>query len=163
VVAATPGLEGAFLDVPACVAIGARALEADPALAARVTPIAGDIFKTPFPAGCDLITMCRSAMDWGDDRIGPIYAKIRDALPSGGALLIIERMLPEAIDEAALPLYLRSVYFLAKSQSTRYRRPSEHVRLLEAAGFADIEIIEPPRAPYELFQSMRIIAARRRD
>lgn len=161
VVAATPGLQGAFLDVPACVEIGAEALRADPELAARVTPIAGDLFKTPIPPDYDLITMCRSAMDWGDAKMGPVYAAIHSALPEDGRFLIIERMLPETNTPEAQALYLRSFYFLAKSQTTRYRRPSEHVALLEAAGFRDIELITPPRAPYQLFQSMRLIVARR--
>jgi demethylspheroidene O-methyltransferase len=161
VVAATPGLEGAYLDVPACVEIGEAELAARPELAGRVRGIAGDLFTSELPPEYDVITMCRSAMDWGDERMGPIYAKIRGALPPGGVFLIIERMLPEEVLPEALPLYLRSVYFLAKSRTTRYRSPSQHVRLLEGAGFADIEVIEPPRAPYELFQSMKIIAARK--
>lgn len=161
VVAATPGLEGAFLDVPACVAIGEAELGERPELAGRVRGIAGDLFAPTLPEGFDVITMCRSAMDWGDERMGPIYAKIRGALPAGGRFLIIERMLPEEVLPEALSLYLRSVYFLAKSQTTRYRTPSQHVALLRQAGFTEIEVIEPPRAPYELFQSMKIIAATR--
>lgn len=159
VVAATPGLSGTYLDVPACVALGEAELAARPELAARVRGVAGDLFTSEFPPGHDVITMCRSAMDWGDERIGPIYAKIRDALPPGGRFLVIERMLPEEVLPEALPLYLRAVYFLAKSRTTRYRTAAQHVALLRGAGFAEVEVIEPPRAPYELFQSMKIIAA----
>ena len=159
IVAAHPGLRGAFLDVPACVEIGRRELAARPELAARIEPIAGDLFRTPLPAGHDLITMCRSAMDWGDERMAGVYARVHAALPAGGRFLIVERMLPERVTADALPMYLRGVYFLAKSQSTRYRAPHEHLALLAAAGFDAVEVIEPPRAPYELFQSMRIVVA----
>lgn len=159
VVAATPGLSGTYLDVPACVAIGEAELAARPDLAGRVHGVAGDLFTSELPPGHDVITMCRSAMDWGDERMGPIYAKIRAALPPGGRFLVIERMLPDEVIPEAESLYLRSVYFLAKSRTTRYRTPAQHVALLRQAGFTDIEVIEPPRAPYELFQSMKIIAA----
>lgn len=159
IVAGTPGLEGAFLDVPACVEIGRRQLDARPELAARVQGIPGDLFRTPLPDGYDVITMCRSAMDWGDDRMAGVYRRICDALPAGGRFLIVERMLPDRVLPEALPMYLRGVYFLAKSQTTRYRSPQEHLALLAAAGFGETSVIEPPKAPYEFFQSMRIVVA----
>lgn len=158
VIAATPGLTGAFLDVPACVDIGARRLRDRPELAGRVLPIAGDIFAE-VPSGYDVITMCRSAMDWGDERIVGVFRKIHQALPEGGRFLVVERMLPEGHTPESSALYLRAVYFLAKSPSTRYRTASHHVRLLRAAGFAAVEVLDPPRAPYEQFQSMKIVVA----
>lgn len=159
VVAATPGLTGAFLDVPACVDIGRAQLADRPELHGRVDAIAGDVFRTPIPAGFDVITMCRSAMDWGDARMVDVYRRAREALPQDGRFLIIERMLPERVLPEALPMYLRGVYFLAKSEHTRYRSPSEHLALLQAAGFRDTTELAPPRAPYEFFQSMRILVA----
>jgi demethylspheroidene O-methyltransferase len=159
VVAATPGLHGAFLDVPACVDIGRRQLADRPELGGRVDAIAGDIFRTPIPDGFDVITMCRSAMDWGDERILGVYRRVHAALPAGGRFLVVERMLPERVLPEALAMYLRGVYFLAKSESTRYRSPAEHRALLEAAGFAAVDELAPPRAPYEFFQSMRILVA----
>ncbi|MDC0668090.1 methyltransferase [Nannocystis radixulma] len=159
IVAATPGLTGAFLDVPACVDIGRRQLAARPELAGRVDAIAGDLFRTPLPSGFDVITMCRSAMDWGDAKMVEVYRRAREALPPDGRFLVIERMLPARVLPEALPMYLRGVYFLAKSESTRYRSPQEHLALLRAAGFSDITELEPPRAPYEFFQSMRILVA----
>jgi demethylspheroidene O-methyltransferase len=159
IVAASPGLRGAFLDVPACVEIGRRRLAEQPALAERITPIAGDVFTTPLPAGHDVITICRAAMDWGDERIEPLYRRVRQALPPGGRLLVVERMLPERPSPRERALYLRAVYFLAKSRSTRYRTPAQHVALLQRAGFERVEVLEPPRAPYAVFQSMKVIVA----
>jgi hypothetical protein len=63
------------------VEIGEAELAARPELAGRVRGIAGDLFTSELPPEYDVITMCRSAMDWGDERMGPIYAKIRGALP----------------------------------------------------------------------------------
>lgn len=157
IVAATPGLRGAFLDVPACVELGRARLAARAELADRITPIAGDVFTTPLPAGYDVITMCRAAMDWGDDRIEPLYRRVLRALPPGGRFLVVERMLPERPSPRERSLYLRAVYFLAKSRTTRYRTPEQHVALLRRAGFARAEVLEPPRAPYAVFQSMKVV------
>ena len=159
IVGAFPGLRGAFLDVPACVEIGRARLAAHRHLVDRITPMAGDVFTTPIPEGFDVITICRAAMDWGDDRIEPLYRRIRAALPPGGRLLVVERMLPEEPDPGARSLYLRSVYFLAKSRSTRYRTASQHEALLRQAGFSRVERLEPPRAPYAVFQSMKVVVA----
>lgn len=68
-------------------------------------------------------------------------------------------MLPERPSPSERSLYLRAVYFLAKSRSTRYRTPQQHVGLLQRAGFATVEVLEPPRAPYAVFQSMKVIVA----
>jgi demethylspheroidene O-methyltransferase len=160
IVEATPGLRGAFLDVPACVELGRQQLAERPAVAGRITPIAGDAFTTPLPAGLDVVTICRAAMDWGDDRIEPLYRRVREALPPGGRLLVVERMLPARPCPEARSLYLRSVYFLAKSRSTRYRTPAQHVALLQRAGFSEVEVLEPSRAPYTVFQSMKVVVAR---
>jgi demethylspheroidene O-methyltransferase len=157
-----PGLRGGFVDVPACVEIGRRRLLEEPALGARVDAIAGDVFKTPVPPEADVVTMCRAAMDWGDERIGGLYRTVRDALPPGGRFLVIERMVPEGkITPESESLHLRAVYFLAKSTTTRYRTRSEHRALLLDAGFAQVECLNPPEAPYEQFQNMSILAATR--
>ncbi|MCX4243102.1 methyltransferase [Paraliomyxa miuraensis] len=160
IVEATPGLRGAFLDVPACVELGRQQLAQRPAVAGRITPIAGDAFTTPLPEGLDVVTICRAAMDWGDERIEPLYRRVRQALPPGGRLVVVERMLPDRPCPEARSLYLRSVYFLAKSRSTRYRTPAGHVALLQRAGFSSVEVREPPRAPYAVFQSMKVVVAR---
>jgi demethylspheroidene O-methyltransferase len=159
IVTATPGLRGAFLDVPACVELGRQRLVGEPELAERITAIAGDVFDTSLPAGYDVITICRAAMDWGDDRIEPLYRRVLRALPPGGRFLVVERMLPDQPSARERALYLRAVYFLAKSRTTRYRTPAQHEALLRRAGFSRVEVLEPPRAPYAVFQSMKVVVA----
>lgn len=159
IVTATPGLRGAFLDVPACVELGRQRLAARGELGERITPVPGDVFTTQLPAGHDVITICRAAMDWGDDRIEPLYRRVLRALPPGGRFLVVERMLPERPSPRERALYLRAVYFLAKSRTTRYRTAAQHVALLERAGFSRVEVLEPPRAPYAAFQSMKVVVA----
>jgi len=157
-----PHLRAGFIDVPACVAIGCQRLAADPELAARVTAIAGDVFTAPLPRDADVITLCRAAMDWADDRILGLYRRVYEALPPGGCFLVVERMLPERFAPEAKPIYLRGVYFLAKSTSTRLRTPAQHVALLEAAGFPEAELVVPPRDPHQYLRGFRVMIARKR-
>lgn len=158
---ACPHLRAGFLDVPACVEIGRRRLAAEPALAARVTPVAGDVFTAELPRDVDVFTLCRAAMDWGDERLLPLYRRVFEALPPGGSFLVVERVLPERFTPEAKPIYLRSVYFLAKSTSTRLRTPSQHLALLRAAGFDDAELLTPSRDPHQYLRGFRVIAARK--
>lgn len=159
VLAAHPALRGGFIDVPACVSIGAERYASRPELAGRIDAIAGSVFEAAL-TGADAITMCRSALDWGDDAVLGVYERARRALPPGGAFLVVERMLPDEITPAARALVLRAIYFLAKSRTTRYRTPAQHVALLRRAGFEHVEVRQPARLPYASFQDMRIIVAR---
>lgn len=161
VVRNTPGLRGGFLDVPACVDIGRKRLAQDAELASRVDAYAGDAFTTELPGGPDVVTICRAAHDWDDTRIGRLFQRIHDRLPSGGRLVIIERMLPDGFDPGARSLYVRALYFLAKSQHTRYRSVAEYTQLLRGAGFTGLERVTPSKRPYEFFQGLVILSATR--
>lgn len=159
ILAASPRLRGASLDVPACAAIGARRYAADPALAGRFEVLGGDVFTAPFPAGTDVVTMCRSAHDWDDERVSALFARVHARLPAGGKLIVIERMVPDDFDPAARALYLRAVYFVVKSRTACYRSPAQYRALLAGAGFAAVEHHRPARAPYEFFQGLHVISA----
>ncbi len=150
---------GAFLDVPAVVALGQEDLASQPALAGRILPVPGDVLATPFPEGADLITLCRSAHDFGQAEVVRIIERAYEALPSGGRLAIIERMLPEQFSAEAKPLYLRSIYFLVKSSSNEYRTPGFYRGLLEASGFARVQIFTPARDPNRFFKGLQIVVA----
>jgi demethylspheroidene O-methyltransferase len=150
-------MTGAFMDVPAVAKIGSARLAADPELAQRLQAIGGDVFKDPLPAGADVITICRSAHDWDEPRVASLLGRVFDALPRGGRVLIIERMVPEQFDASARALYLRAVYFLCKSTTACYRSAERYITMLRRAGFAHTSIVSPPRAPYAFFRGMKIV------
>lgn len=154
-----PGLRAAFLDVPAVVALGRDDRALDPALDARVHAIGGDMFTTAFPPEADLVTMCRSAHDWGEEAVERVFRRIHAVLPAGGRFLIIERMLPETYLPAAKRLYLRSIYFLVKSKENEYRPPSWYEALLRRIGFLRIETLRPTRDPNRFFEGLHILVA----
>ena len=153
---ATPGLAGGVLDVPAVAEIG-RARVAAGDLAGRIDVIGGDAFSVPFPANVDVITMCRSAHDWDDERVHALFRRAFEALPAAGKLLIIERMIPDEFNPAAAALYLRAVYFLSKSRTACYRTAEQYRCMLTEAGFARVETLDPSRDPYEFFQGLRVV------
>ncbi|MBL9038433.1 MAG: hypothetical protein JNG84_07965, partial [Archangium sp.] len=159
VLKAVPTLEGAFIDVPACADIGqAQLAAASPDLQKRMKAIGGDVLATPLPPS-DVITICRSAIDFNDEKLVRIYRRAREALKPGGEFLIIERMIPEKETDETRALHMRAVYFLAKSPTTRYRRVPHHFKLLREAGFTRFNVVDSPERPYEFFKDMHIIAA----
>jgi demethylspheroidene O-methyltransferase len=160
VLAAHPDLRGAYLDVPAVVELSTGHAR-PPGVAGRLLAIAGDAFRTPFPDGVDVVTMCRSAHDWDDERVAALFRRIHQSLPRGGRLLVIERMVPDEHLAEARALYIRAVYFLAKSTTACYRTPAEYRALLGAAGFDQVELVRPGRDPYAFFQGLQIAVATR--
>jgi demethylspheroidene O-methyltransferase len=155
-----PHMSGAFIDVPAVVKVGMARLEsAPPDLKRRLTPMGGDVFKEPLPAGVDVVSMCRSAHDWDEDRVVALFRKVHEALPRGGRLLIIERMVPDEFDPDARALYMRAVYFLCKSTTACYRSAKKYTELLRSVGFEKTDVVVPERAPYAFFRGMKILVA----
>jgi demethylspheroidene O-methyltransferase len=153
-----PDLHAGLLEIPPVAEIAKKKLEGS-GFEERMDVIGGDAFTAELPDKVDCITMCRSAHDWDDDKLEPLFKRFYEALPSGGRLLIIERMIPDEFDERAEPLYIRAVYFLAKSESALYRTPAHYKELLGGVGFSSVKTLDPPRDPYEFFQGLRIVVA----
>jgi demethylspheroidene O-methyltransferase len=152
-----PSMTGAFMEVPAVAKIGAARLAADPELAKRLQVVGGDVFKDPLPTGADVITICRSAHDWDEPRVVALFGRVFEALPRGGRVLIIERMIPEQFDASARALYLRAIYFLCKSTTACYRSAERYCAMLQQAGFSQTSVLNPPRVPYPFFRGMKIV------
>ncbi|WP_328430040.1 methyltransferase [Streptomyces sp. NBC_00443] len=62
----------------------------------RCSLIAGDFFSS-VPAGSDLYLLKSILHDWTDDQAVTILSHCREVLPPGGAVLIVEPVLPEAV------------------------------------------------------------------
>jgi ubiquinone/menaquinone biosynthesis C-methylase UbiE len=88
-----PGLEGIAFDLARC-AEQARAHFYRLGIADRCRFVAGDFFET-VPSSADTILMKSIIHNWNDDRSKIIFRNCRDALPAGGKLIIIERIMPE--------------------------------------------------------------------
>ena len=102
---------------------------------ARIYPgtIAGDFFTDPLPEA-DLYYVGRILHDWSEEKIAKLLAKIHAALPSGGGLLIGEKLL----DEHYIAGHMQSLNMLVVTEG-RERTAAEYEALLHAAGFTFIE------------------------
>lgn len=101
----------------------------------EVELVAGDFFVDALPPA-DLYAVGRILHDWSEEKIGRLLAKIYAALPSGGALLIAERLLK---DDRSGPVstHMQSLNMLVCTEG-RERTLTEYRVLLEAAGFARV-------------------------
>jgi acetylserotonin N-methyltransferase len=94
--------------------------------------IAGDFFVDPLPAA-DLFSLGRILHDWSEEKIAKLIAKIHAALPSGGGLLIAEKLLqPDYVSG-----HMQSLNMLIVTEG-RERSASEYEALLLAAGFSKV-------------------------
>lgn len=123
--AAYPGLSRTLFDLPAVVA-GAR-------LGADVTIHPGSFRDDPLPVGADAISLVRVLYDHSDATVAGLLAKVRQALPVGGRLVISEPMSGGARPDPATDVYF-AVYTLAMATG-RSRSAVEIADLCRAAGF----------------------------
>ena len=102
---------------------------------ARMFPgtIAGDFFTDALPEA-DLYALSRILHDWPDETVGKLLAKIHAALPSGGGLLVAEKLLaPEYVSA-----HMQSLNMLVVTEG-RERTAAEFESLLKAAGFSKVD------------------------
>jgi hypothetical protein len=135
VVRHNPEIEGIAFDLARCEE-GARAHFDRLGIANRCRFVAGDFFEA-IPAGPDTILMKSIIHNWDDDRSGIILRQSRDALPAGGKLIMIERIMPErpAIDAQARECAMSDLNML-RGPGGFERTETEYVTLAESAGFA---------------------------
>ncbi len=96
----------------------------------------GDFFADPLPSA-DLYAVARILHDWTEEKIHKLLEKIYQALPSGGALLIAEKLMD---DDHGGPIgaHMQSLNMLVCAEG-RERSLPEYETLLRAAGFSQIQ------------------------
>jgi SAM-dependent methyltransferase len=87
-------LRGTVFDLPRCADAASGHLR-QIGVSDRVEFVAGDFFKS-VPAIADAIILKSVIHDWNDARSISILRNCRQALPSGGKLLLVERLMPES-------------------------------------------------------------------
>jgi acetylserotonin N-methyltransferase len=130
-----PGLRAVVFDLPAVLLL-ARELTAGTDVADRVEFVAGDFFQDALPEA-DLIAVGRILHDWSEDKIQRLLGVIYRSLPSGGGLLVAEKLLD---DDRSGPRWaqLQSLNMLVCAEG-KERTLAEYAGLLRAAGFSQIE------------------------
>jgi acetylserotonin N-methyltransferase len=130
-----PELRAVVFDLPRVTTV-ARENVALAGIADRVTAQDGDFFRDELPEA-DLYAVGRILHDWSDQKVAALLRTVFDRLPSGGALLIAEKLLN---DDGVGPLAanMQSLNMLVVTEGQERSLP-EFTRLLNAAGFTHIE------------------------
>lgn len=102
----------------------------------RLQLVPGDFFRDPLPDG-DLFALGRILHDWSEEKVSKLLAKIYAKLPSGGGLLIAEKLLNEQ-KTGPLSALLQSLNMLVCTEG-KERTVAEYTTLLRAAGFTEVE------------------------
>jgi acetylserotonin N-methyltransferase len=126
-----PGLRAAVLDLPQAIAFAREIVDGS-----SVELIEGDFFVDPLPEA-DLYAVGQILHDWTEEKIHALLARIYAALPSGGALLIAERLLDEDLAGPA-PAHMQSLNMMICTEG-RERSFSQYAGLLQQAGFSESE------------------------
>ncbi|MEL7252989.1 MAG: methyltransferase [Pseudomonadota bacterium] len=135
-------LKAMWIDLPD-VAPAAEAHFGKEGLAPRVTLHPGSFRDAPLPKGADAISLIRVLYDHADDTVRDLLAKVHDALPPGGRLIISEPMSGGARPERAGDVYFA---FYTMAMGTGRARSQARIReLVEEAGFVDVKTPKPLR------------------
>jgi demethylspheroidene O-methyltransferase len=130
-----PHLRLKVFDLPA-VAKRADAFLRERGLASRCEVISGDFCQDALPAGADLISLVRVVLDHDDERVLTLLRAVREALGSGGTLLIAEAISEPDASERMGAAYF-GIYLFAMGRG-RARTRSELAALCKAAGFRSV-------------------------
>ena len=132
---AYPDLRGVVFDLPRCAAGATRHLD-EAGLSDRAEFTPGSFFAS-VPAGADAIIMKSIIHDWNDERSIAILTNCRRALPTGGRLLLVERLMPERPEVTAHDrLVTLSALNMLRGPGGCERTEREYRELLRAGGFA---------------------------
>jgi 2,7-dihydroxy-5-methyl-1-naphthoate 7-O-methyltransferase len=124
-----PHLHGTLVDLPATIATAKEYLDGD--LADRSTTVAASFFDE-LPAGDDVYLLSNVLHDWNDADARRILARCAEAVPAGGRLLIVERIIAGLLDaDLVTKMDLRMLVLVGG----RERSEEEYADLAAEAGF----------------------------
>jgi acetylserotonin N-methyltransferase len=130
-----PALRAVVLDLPEVLPV-ARELVAASDVAGRIEFLAGDFFTDPLPEA-DLFALGRILHDWEESKIYRLLEKVYDRLPSGGALLVAEKLLDDTRTGPPWAV-LQSLNMLLCTEG-KERTLGEYEQILRAVGFSRVE------------------------
>jgi hypothetical protein len=133
-----PHLRCTSYDLPVVAPIAEKAI-AETGLSDRVTVSAGDFFADPLPRA-DVITMGLILHDWNLNRKMDLIRSSYEALPEGGAFIVIENLIDDARRENAFGLMM-SLNMLIEFGDAFDFTGSDFADWCGKAGFRDVEIL----------------------
>ncbi|MCG2459265.1 hypothetical protein K8352_00730 [Flavobacteriaceae bacterium F89] len=126
------------LDLPPVTSIAQENMDAM-GLGDKVNVVSGDFFADKFPKA-DIITMGQILHDWGTKDKKKLIAKAYEALPKGGAFVVIENIIDADRSKNAFGL-LMSLNMLIETPEGYDFSTSDFDNLAKEAGFAETRIM----------------------
>jgi SAM-dependent methyltransferase len=133
-----PHLRCTSYDLPVVAPIAEKAIEAA-GVADRVTTASGDFFADPLPSA-DVVTMGLILHDWNLDRKMHLIRSAYEALPEGGAFIIIENLIDDARRENAFGLMMSLNMLIEFGDAFDYTG-SDFAGWCREVGFREVEIL----------------------
>lgn len=130
-----PRLRATVFDLPRVIPVAEKHVSQSSARD-RIACVSGDFFNDPLPPA-DLYTLGRILHDWSEEKIDRLLARIFEALPSRGALLIAERLMDDDLG-GPLGAHMQSLNMLICTEG-RERSVEQYRKILERAGFTRVE------------------------
>jgi len=129
-----PNLRATVFDLPVAVPLANEIVGATE-VSDRVEVVGGDFFVDALPPA-DLYSLGRIVHDWSEEKIGILLAKIFAALPSGGGLVVAEKIIN---DSRSGPRWaqLQDLNMLIVTEG-RERTLAEYEALLTGVGFTEV-------------------------
>jgi hypothetical protein len=118
--------------------IAKRTIEAA-GLSERITAVGGDFFADPLPKA-DVITMGLILHDWNLEKKKHLVKAAYDAVPEGGAYIVIENIIDDARRENAFGL-LMSLNMLIEFGDAFDFTGSDFAGWCKEAGFKEIDVV----------------------
>ena len=134
-----PHIRCTSLDLPMVVPIAARYI-AEAGLSERVQSSSCDFFAEEFPKA-DVITMGMILHDWNLEKKKLLIKKAYDALPEGGAFIVIEALIDDARRENAFGLMMSLNMLIEFGDAFDYSA-RDFAGWCKEAGFRDIGVIK---------------------
>jgi precorrin-6B methylase 2 len=133
-----PHMRCTSFDLPVVEPIAKRTIEAA-GLSERVTAVGGDFFADSLPKA-DVITMGLILHDWNLERKKQLIKAAYDALPPGGAYIVIENLIDDARRENAFGL-LMSLNMLIEFGDAFDYTGGDFAAWCKEVGFKEIEVV----------------------
>jgi len=133
-----PHMRCTSFDLPVVEPIARRTIEAA-GLSDRVTAVGGDFFADPLPKA-DVITMGLILHDWNLEGKQRLVKAAYDALPEGGAYIVIENIIDDARRENAFGL-LMSLNMLIEFGDAFDFTGADFAGWCKDAGFKEVDVV----------------------
>jgi len=138
VAAAHPHIRCTSFDLPVVTEIATRKIARE-GLSDRIEAVAGDFFADPLPPA-DVVTMGMILHDWNLERKKALVKKAYEALPPGGAFVVIEALIDDARRRNTFGLFM-SLNMLMEFGDAFDFSGAEFMAWCREAGFSRFEII----------------------